>query len=106
MNTQAYKYGGYDEDEDDIPNEFSENEYEHGGRDSENFAPRASISSRGSRIEQKSSAVKPINKYSKKEYMSEEELKMSPGAESSNVEEIVEHQVVELTDEKSKQDQG
>jgi hypothetical protein len=35
--------------------------------------------------------VKPINKYSKKEYMSEEELKMSPGAESSNVEEIVEH---------------
>lgn len=45
MQAQAYKVNYYEEDEDDIPNEFSGDEYENGGRDSENFGPRASISS-------------------------------------------------------------
>lgn len=51
MKSQTYKYAAWEEEEDDIPNEFSGDEFENGGNDSENFQPRASISSRGSRIE-------------------------------------------------------
>ena len=45
MKAQAYKVGSYEEEEDEVPNEFSGDEYEMGGRDSQNFAPRASVSS-------------------------------------------------------------
>ena len=47
MNSQNYKYASWEEEEEEIPNEFSGDEYENGGNDSENFGPRASISSRG-----------------------------------------------------------
>jgi hypothetical protein len=92
MMSQAYKVNYYEEDEDDVPNEFSGDEiFENGGRDSEHFAPRASVSSMGSRRGRDTEA-KPTKNLARKdqEYSSEKEMRFSPGNESSVVEEIVE----------------
>lgn len=80
--SQAYKMNHYEEDEEDIPNEFSGDEqYENGGRDSEHFAPWASVSSMGSWKGRETNAPAAAKNLSAQdqEFSSEKEIRFSPG---------------------------
>lgn len=113
MQSQSYKVQGWEEEvEEDIPNEFSDNEFEHGGRESMQFAPRASVSSQGSRRDNERAGT-AINRGTEKVF-EEQEFKSadvmsrspqgSPVQESSLEEDIVEERVEELSSEKKPSD--
>ena len=100
-------YNSGDESDGDIPNEFSDNEdFNSQGAESHHFAPRASVSSQGSRrdptqvVNRQESPTKefssPGGAPAEFEEGGQESYSPSPGGESSVVEEIVGEKIVNL----------
>jgi len=117
MNWESNEYyKASDSDFDDaVPNEFEDDEFEVGGRASEHFAPRASVSSAGSRRRTGANQVRgtwadfvdnePEQEGSEK--FEQEEFNSGHSfdeGESSVIEEIVGEKVVELEDDEHQEE--
>jgi hypothetical protein len=116
QSSQHYPYTAEDE-VDEIPNEFTDDEFEDGGSHSENFAPRGSVSSQGSRqnrfsvrhskIDADHTMLRPKGsggEFKDQEFQSAEGESIIPDGESSVVEEIVEHKIIELDEDHQVED--
>ncbi len=96
-------YHSEDDEDDMVPEEFSDGEFENGGRASEHFAPRASVSSQGSRrdptqvFNQAQRGASPGKSDQEFESHGAESFEME--GESSVVEEVVGEKVVDLDGE-------